>query len=103
MADFDPLQSYSRPAVQWSGTYSGPTDVAALIAATSFDTTGFENPINGIFGWGLDPADRSLSLTYTPTPVPEPGTLALVGLVAAGLAGWRRRGRPTSRTHTGPA
>jgi hypothetical protein len=39
MADFDPNQAYSWPAVRWAGTYSGPTDVAMLDAATSFDTS----------------------------------------------------------------
>jgi hypothetical protein len=103
MADFDPSRPYSWLAAEWAGTYSGPTDVAALNAATTFDTSGFQNPIAGTFGWSLDPADHSLSLTYRPTAVPEPGTLALVGFAAAGLA-WRpRRGRPTSRTHSGPA
>ena len=67
MADFDPTQSYSWPAAQWAGTYSGPTDAATLDAATSFDTSGFVNPIAGTFGWSLDPAGQTLSLTYTPT------------------------------------
>jgi fibronectin-binding autotransporter adhesin len=92
MADFDPTLSYSWPAVTWTGAYSGPTDALALDAATSFDTTGFENPINGTFGWSLDAADQTLSLTYTPTPVPEPGTLALTGIAAIGwVTFWRRR------------
>jgi MYXO-CTERM domain-containing protein len=82
------------------GTCSGPTDPSTLNADTAFDTSGFVNQFNGTFGWTLDQADHTLSLTYTPTPVAEPGTLALVGLAAAGLAGWhRRRGQPTYRTH----
>jgi hypothetical protein len=35
---------------------------------------------------------KSLILTFTPTPVPEPGSLALVGL-ATGVVGWRLRRR----------
>jgi autotransporter-associated beta strand protein len=95
MANFDPTRSYSWLAGQWAGTYSGPTDAAALNAATSFDTSGFLNPIAGTFGWSLDPAGQSLSLVYTPTAVPEPGTLALIGVVTAvaGLVRRRRRRR----------
>ncbi len=91
MADFDPTQSYSWTAARWTGTYSGPTDAATLNADTSFDTSGIVNPIAGTFGWSLDAADQTLSLIYTPSSVPEPGTLALAGLAAMGLA-WRRRG-----------
>ncbi len=91
MADFDPTQSYSWTAARWSGVYAGPTDAAMLNADTSFDTSGFANPTAGTFGWDLDPAAQTLSLVYTPSAVPEPGTLALVGLVAAG--GWLGRRR----------
>jgi autotransporter-associated beta strand protein len=91
MADFAPNSAYSWPAVRWAGTYSGPTDAAALNADTAFDTSGFLNPVAGTFGWNLDPASQTLSLVYTPTAVPEPRTLALAGLVAAGAAAFRRR------------
>jgi hypothetical protein len=92
MANFDPAQSYAWPAARWDGTYSGPTDVATLDAATSFDTSRVLNPIVGAFGWSLDVPDHTLSLTYTPTAVPEPGTLALAGMAAIGwVTFWRRR------------
>jgi autotransporter-associated beta strand protein len=93
MANFDPTQPYSWLAASWSGAYSGPTDPAALNASTAFDTSGFANPINGTFGWSLDTADHTLSLTYTPSAVPEPGTLVLTGLAGLSVAMWRRRPR----------
>jgi hypothetical protein len=78
--------------LNFAGAYGGPTDAAALDAATSFDTSGFLNPVAGSFGWSLDPAGQTLSLTYTPSAVPEPGTLTLVAFAGLGLA-WRRRRR----------
>jgi len=50
---------------------------ATLTAATRFDTSGFLNPVGGVFGWSLDAGGQTLSLTYT--PVPEPGTLMMLG------------------------
>jgi hypothetical protein len=94
MADFDPLLSYSWPAVQWAGAYNGPADAGTLNASTVFDTTGFLNPVAGQFGWSLDTAGHTLSLTYT--PVPEPGTLTLTGLAVAGF-GWVVRRRRAAR------
>jgi hypothetical protein len=66
MANFDPTQSYSWAVVQWTGSYTGPTDVAELTAATVFDTSGFANAYSGTFSWSLDAATCTLSLTYTP-------------------------------------
>jgi hypothetical protein len=98
MANFDPMRSYSWQAVEWTGTYSGPTDVAALDSATNFDTSGFANPIAGTFGWSLDQVGQTLSLTYTPSAVPEPGTLALLITAVLPPAIRRRlnRRRPSS-------
>jgi hypothetical protein len=92
MADFDATQAYNWPAVRWTGSYAGPTELAALDAATTFDTSGVVNPIAGNFGWTLNAADQTLSLTYTPTAVPEPGSLALSGIAAIGwVTFWRRQ------------
>jgi autotransporter-associated beta strand protein len=91
MADFDPAKPYSWLAASWAGNYSGPTDTTALNATTVFDTSGFQNPIAGTFGWSLDAADHTLSLTYTPGTVPEPGSLALTGLAALGFLVRHRR------------
>jgi autotransporter-associated beta strand protein len=91
MDHFDPNSAYSWPAAHWAGSYFGPADAAALDGATSFDTGAFLNPVAGTFGWALDAPDHTLSLTYTPTAVPEPGTLALVGVAAIGWGTFRRR------------
>jgi autotransporter-associated beta strand protein len=93
MDHFDPTKAYAWPAMEWTGTYAGPTDAATLTAATGFDSTGFVNPVAGTFGWNLDQRDHTLSLTYTPTAVPEPGTLALFGAASLGLGWVRRRSR----------
>ena len=67
MADnFDPTQSYSWAAVKWTGAYTGPTDIAALNAATLFDTSAFANSFSGTFAWHLDQSAITLYLTYTP-------------------------------------
>ncbi len=97
MADFNPNQSYSWTAARWMGTYSGPTDGVTLDADTSFDTSGFVNPIRGTFGWALDTSNQTLSLVYTPSAVPEPSSLALAGLGAASWVAFRRR-RPARGT-----
>jgi fibronectin-binding autotransporter adhesin len=88
MDHFDPTRTYSWPAVEWSGEYAGPADTVTLNAATVFDTTGFANAYAGTFGWQLDAAGHTLSLTYTPTAVPEPGTLTMCALV---VGGWLAR------------
>jgi hypothetical protein len=51
MDHFNPSFPYSWPAARWARSYSGPTDVAMLDAVTSFDTSGFLNPVVGAFGW----------------------------------------------------
>jgi len=73
--------------LRWTGTYSGRPIRRCWLPTRRSNTRGFLNPVTGTFGWSLDPADQTLALTYTPSAVPEPGTLALVGLAAA--AGWR--------------
>jgi autotransporter-associated beta strand protein len=93
MDHFDPMHSYSWPAVTWTGSYAGPTDTATLDAATAFDVSGFANPIGGLFGWALDIGGQTLSLTYTPSAVPEPGSLALLA-ATAGAALVARKRRP---------
>jgi hypothetical protein len=93
MANFDPNRAYSWPAVEWVGGYAGPTNVAALDAATTFDTSEFANPVAGTFGWSLDSANQTLALTYTPSAVPEPGTMCLSGLAVMGMGWWARRRR----------
>jgi hypothetical protein len=92
MDDFDPRKSYVWPAVEWAGSYAGPADSATLSAATTFDVNEFSNPIAGVFGWQLDATGRTLSLTYTPTAVPEPGALSLVIFVAVPMTWLRIRG-----------
>ena len=93
MADFNPYAAYSWPAATWAGTYAGPATAAALDASTTFDTGGFVNPVSGTFGWDLNPTDQTLSLTYTPSAVPEPGTFVLTAAGLAWVIGRRRKSR----------
>jgi autotransporter-associated beta strand protein len=90
MANFDPNHSYVWPAVEWNGSYNGPADVAYLNASTSFDTSGIANPVAGVFGWEFE-GGHTLSLTYTPSAVPEPGTLLLTSLAVLPLIRRRRK------------
>jgi hypothetical protein len=79
---------------------SQPT-TAAPDAATTFDMSGFNNPVDRTFGWSLDPASQTLSLFYTPSAVPEPGTFTLLGVAAVGwVTFWRRRWRSNGPTST---
>jgi hypothetical protein len=100
MANFDginpPGGQYSWKLIQWQGTYTGPTDDAALTATMLVDKTNFVNPIdpvNGTFKLHYDGADKQIDLVYS--VVPEPGSLALVGLggLAAGWAARRKKAR----------
>jgi autotransporter-associated beta strand protein len=101
MDHFDPSLPYKWPAVEWTGSYTGPTDAATLDSATAFDTGGFANPFAGTIGWSLDEGGHTLSLTYTPTAVPEPSGFALATLAVAGLAIRRQvRSRPSARVGT---
>jgi fibronectin-binding autotransporter adhesin len=95
MDHFDPNNNYVWPAITWTGSYAGPTDEVTLDASTTFDTSGFANPVSGRFGWALDTGGHTLSLSYTPTAVPEPGTLVLTAL--AGLVELARRSRARTR------
>jgi hypothetical protein len=104
MANFDPAQAYAWPAVHWDGMYSGPTDATSLSASTAFDTSGFVNAAPGTFGWSLDVPNHTLSLTYTPTAVPEPGTLTLAGMAAISwVTFWRRRRQSNGLSATLPS
>jgi autotransporter-associated beta strand protein len=102
MADFDPNHSYLWPAAHWDGSYFGPNDVTTLNASSAFDSSAFLNPIAGTFGWNLDPVGQTLSLTYTPSAVPEPGTWGLTGSVLAfgWVRFWRRRWHSSGRSAT---
>jgi autotransporter-associated beta strand protein len=93
MDHFDPNLPYKWQAVEWNGTYAGPADVAVLNASTAFDLAGFANPVAGNFGWVFDQHDHTLSLSYTPAAVPEPGAFALVAMSIGGWLGGRRLSR----------
>jgi autotransporter-associated beta strand protein len=81
LPDFDPMQTYHWTVAE-AGSITGfdPSRV-------SIDSSGFLNPTNG-GSFSLSQSGNDLILTFS--PVPEPGTLALVGAVAA-VGAWRMR------------
>lgn len=90
--DFTPEQfgmsapEVDDPVMNWSGTY----DVSGTLRTGGKD--GLKNPagLSHISLWVRDPAATPL-ITPPTTNVPEPGTLALVGLSAAALLRTRRK------------
>jgi autotransporter-associated beta strand protein len=92
MSNFDPTGSYSWRLFAYAGSYTGPTDTATLDASVILDTADFLNPHRGRFDLVLNRSAQEMDLVVTPTAVPEPGTLALVGLAGVAWVGyWRRR------------
>jgi fibronectin-binding autotransporter adhesin len=92
MANFDPTQNYTWKLVQWQGNYTGPTTDQALNSTVLFDLSTFVNPRDpmGVVSLHYDGTNKSIDVVYA---VPEPGTLALVGLggLAAGWAARRKK------------
>jgi PEP-CTERM motif len=91
-AHFDPLLSYDWSIAQASGGITGLTPRSSrwIQPVRQPDQRRHVRP-------GAVPGQLNLSITFT--PVPEPGTLALVGLAAGGWWRARRRRRriPTGR------
>jgi hypothetical protein len=68
MDHFDAAKSYVWEVAHWTGTYTGPTDAAALNAAVELDTGAMANAAGGKFSVRLDTASQALSVVYTPPP-----------------------------------
>jgi autotransporter-associated beta strand protein len=85
MTSFDPNISFTWPVFQWSGVYTGPTDDTTLTSTVLLDKSNFVNSTNPTaqFIFHYDATNKQIDLVYS---VPEPGTMALGGLAAAGLA-----------------
>jgi autotransporter-associated beta strand protein len=112
MANFDPTQ-----ADQWeimrmepgAGLYTSlsggsPVNPSTFVydpAAVAVQTSGFQNPtLGGVFSTAFEPnglGTYSLFVTFSPSAVPEPGTMALVGLGGLGLSWLSRRRRARAK------
>jgi hypothetical protein len=79
-----------------SGNASGGVQGFAADKFT-LDTSAFQNSLgSGSYVLSTDPLGNQIILTFSPVPVPEPGSVLLVGgLAAAGWARLRRKGAAT--------
>ena len=87
--------SYAPRALLWTGSASGYIDLHSLLSSSvvAFVTskaTGISE--NGdIVGFGNDADGRTYAIKWA--PVPEPGTMAVLGLGIAGLVSRRKNGK----------
>jgi streptogramin lyase len=103
----DPITGVATPVSFTNQFIIAPTGIAVADDGTIFVADSQNgiirvDPVTGnqsVFGAGF--AFAPAGLAFVPTPVPEPGTLALAGMAAAGLA-YRRRQR-TARSPSGKA
>jgi hypothetical protein len=76
----------------FTGLATGTVNLTAVVPnAAGYNTSSFNLNSSNIPVINYDPQLVQGNATLTVTPVPEPGSLALVGLVAAGGLAWRRR------------
>jgi hypothetical protein len=76
------------------GTFTfvaGSTPGSDVLTIGLKDASGGDNV--AFDGTAFDPFTHSSTTTFVVSGVPEPGTMALTGFAAAGLAAWRRRRR----------
>jgi autotransporter-associated beta strand protein len=94
IADFNPANNYEWLAVTASNITGFDASHFAVNVGAINDTTGFSNPLDPGYTFGVRQAGGNLYVTYgQAAPIPEPGTWAAMAIFAGGAAyaGWRRR------------
>ena len=77
------------------GTFTfnaGPTSGTDVLTIGLKDASGGDNV--AFDGTPFDAMSHSSTTSFVVSPVPEPGTVVLVGMAAAGMGIWRRRRHP---------
>jgi hypothetical protein len=84
-----------QDANPYHATYWLDQDLDAQQTSIGFNLSNILIDETTIIFFGVEGSPVLLSSAITATPVPLPGTLALLGSGLLGLAGWRRRSRPS--------